>query len=75
MPGKTIPPITTEIVEKLKELEEEFQDGDLTEKGYWKKKCKLFDGYLPEDVSKIITGLEKGLKENIITEVREQVDN
>ena len=38
--------------------------------GYWKKKCRLFDSVITEDVKKKVEDTEKLLKEDSITEVK-----
>jgi len=37
--------------------------------GYWKKKVRLLQSSLPDEISKQITELETDLKENTVTEV------
>ncbi|KAL8567071.1 hypothetical protein ACOMHN_027498 [Nucella lapillus] len=52
----------------LSEIEEEFQEGELTEKGYWKKKCRLLEPVLSDSTKSQLKEAETDLRESILTE-------
>ncbi|XP_070183335.1 DNA (cytosine-5)-methyltransferase PliMCI-like [Littorina saxatilis] len=71
MPGKTTiedPALLQKVRESLEEIEEEFKDGDLTEKGYWKKKCRLLDPVLSTGAKEKLKAAETDLREEVLTE-------
>ncbi|XP_059143514.1 secreted protein C-like [Physella acuta] len=62
------PVIDADCAEKLSLIEQEFKEGDITLKGYWKKKCSLLDNFLPDAIKRQMEDLAKELKEADITE-------
>jgi len=57
-----------DISERLLELEEEYKDGDITEKGYVRKKCKLVKSLLVKTVQDKIQKVEDDFKDGKSTE-------
>ncbi|CAH3158367.1 unnamed protein product [Porites lobata] len=68
MVHKTEPEFPPGISERLSELEEEYRDGDITEKGYVRKKCKLIKSILAKTVQERIEKIEGDFKDGKSTE-------
>ncbi|KAK7495817.1 hypothetical protein BaRGS_00013037, partial [Batillaria attramentaria] len=52
----------------LAEIEEEYTEGDITEKGYWKRKCRLLEPVVSSDIRSQLQAAESDLKEEVLTE-------
>ncbi|KAG1714242.1 DNA (cytosine-5)-methyltransferase 1 [Nymphon striatum] len=56
------------VISRLEELDNELQDGDITLKGYWKKKYVLVKEHLPSSMKDKLESHESSLKSKKITE-------
>ncbi|KAH9507553.1 DNA (cytosine-5)-methyltransferase 1 [Bulinus truncatus] len=64
----SIPELDEECTNKLKLIETEFQEGDITLKGYWKKKRCILEKFLPGKLKFEVDSLVKDLQNGDITE-------
>ncbi|KAI8508772.1 DNA (cytosine-5)-methyltransferase 1 [Branchiostoma belcheri] len=61
-------PLSETLKTKLSELEEDFTEGNVTEKGYIKKRALLLNGLMTPDDHKLIMKLEQELKDKSLQE-------
>uniref|UniRef100_A0A1B6C2M8 DNA (cytosine-5)-methyltransferase n=1 Tax=Clastoptera arizonana TaxID=38151 RepID=A0A1B6C2M8_9HEMI len=67
-----IPPNNTllpeDVIAELEQLDSELQDGDVTTKGYCKKKWKLLEAHVESNITEQINKLQSKLKDTTLTE-------
>merc|ERR1712226_1149004 len=70
MPGKIadVLAVSSDVKDRLKCLDEEFEAGELTKKGYWKKKLRTVSDLLSDDVKQKVEDVEEELKAEDISE-------
>ncbi|XP_052224566.1 DNA (cytosine-5)-methyltransferase 1-like isoform X2 [Dreissena polymorpha] len=69
MPGRVVQSNNaSDLMKRLEALEGEYKDGDITQKGFWKKKFRIFGDLIPEGLKQKVGEAEEELKDNIITE-------
>lgn len=68
MPSKVLSVIPANVRDRVQELDDDLNDGLITEKGYIKKKSKLLFEHLPSDLQLRLKAFEDELKDEELTE-------
>ncbi|RUS91723.1 hypothetical protein EGW08_000549 [Elysia chlorotica] len=66
--ARVSPVITAECQSKLDDLDKDLEEGDITLKGFWKKKCALLEGFLPAAGKTKMESLTAEFRDSKITE-------
>jgi len=57
------------LLDRLQELEKDFEEGDITKKGFYKKKWKLLQPYVSLEITDKVRLLQSSLDSGKLTEV------
>ena len=63
-----VPAWPQDVQLRIKELKEELEEGEITEKGFWRKKFSLVEEYLSGELTTEVKNLRSQLKDGKLTE-------